>query len=86
MRGPSQAREEISTWLTGTWTVQMAARRMIRAISGPHCSDDSRFSLQVIHGFTRCLLGDLMVVVRSAAIAASVVRVTSVDGKGTARG
>lgn len=65
----------------GTWTLQMAARRMIRAISGPHSSDDSRFGLQVIQGFTRCSLEDLMVVVRSVVIVASVVRVTSVDGK-----
>ena len=56
----------------------MAARRMIRAISGPHSSDDSRFGLQVIQDFTRCSLEDLMVVVRSAVI---VVRVTSVEGK-----
>ena len=60
----------------------MAARRMIRAISGPHCSDDSRLGLQVIQGFTRCSLGDLMVVVRSVVIVASVVRATSVDSKG----
>ena len=64
-----------------TWTVQMAARRMIRAISGPHSSDDSRFGLQVIQDFTRCSLEDLMVVVRSVVIVASVVRVTSVEGK-----
>lgn len=63
----------------------MAARRMIRAISGLHCSDDSRLGLQAIQGLTRCSLGDLMVVVRSVVIVASVVRVTSVDGKGTAR-
>ena len=58
----------------------MAARRMIRTISGPHCSDDSRLGLQVIQGFARCSLGDLMMVVRSVVIVASVVRVTGVDG------
>ena len=78
-------RREISTWLTGE-----------HGRSDGSEADDSndqrstvpmtRLSLQVIQSFTRCSLRDLMMVVRSVVIVASAVRVTGVDGKGTARG